>query len=61
MTRMEVSHVMMINPTPDPLASGDHYVSVGDENDHSTSVYDADGSFADVRANEGWEDVPRQD
>jgi hypothetical protein len=53
------SHVT-INPTEDPKAPGGHYVSIGDDQDHSTAVYNPDGTLADVKANRDWRDVPRQ-
>lgn len=56
------SHVT-VNPTDDPKApKGGHYVSVGDDSDHSTAVFDDEGSLADgVKANRDWKTVPRQD
>jgi hypothetical protein len=55
------SHVT-VNSTDDPKApEGGHYVSIGDDNDHSTAVFDSDGALADdVRTNRDWETRDRQ-
>lgn len=50
-----------VNSTNDPGAPGGYYVSQSDGGDHSTAVYNGDGTLADVPANSGWVDVPRQD
>jgi hypothetical protein len=55
------SHVT-VNSTDNPRVPGGHYVSVGDDdaNDHSTAVYNPDGTLADVKANKGWKTRRRQ-
>jgi hypothetical protein len=55
----DTSHIT-INATSDPKAPDGYYVSVGDDTDHSTAVYNGDGTLADVKANRDWETRPRQ-
>lgn len=51
------------NPANDPNAQGGYYLSQTDmeTGDKATAVYNADGTFADTKANKDWRDVPRQD
>ena len=55
------SEHVTVNPTENPKVPDGHYVSIGDDKDHSTAVYDEDGSLADVKANKDWVTRPRQD
>ena len=48
--------------TDDPKAEGGYFVSYKeDDSDHVTSVYNSDGTLADVKANDEWQDTERQD
>ncbi len=54
-----------VNPTDDPrVGANGYYVSVGEgekpNETHSTAVFNADGTMADVQANRGWITRPRQ-
>ncbi|MDO4773707.1 MAG: hypothetical protein Q4A37_01110, partial [Candidatus Saccharibacteria bacterium] len=51
-----------VNSTSDPaVPEGGYYHSIGNSSGHATAVYNPDGTLADVSANAGWQDSPRQD
>jgi hypothetical protein len=50
-----------VNSTDDARVPGGYYVSIGNGQDHSTSVHNSNGTLADVKANDDWVDSPRQD
>lgn len=50
-----------VNSTNDPAAPGGYYHSVVGSKLHETTVYNADGTLADVHANRFLEDRERQD
>lgn len=57
----DAESTVTINATDDPRANGGYYVSYAEGDDHSTSVYNPDGSHSDVKANRDWHKVDRQD
>lgn len=51
-----------VNSADDKKAAGGYYYTQVDKNGNkATAVYNSDGTFAPVKANNDWKEVPRQD